>query len=895
MNLMKPMNSLKHIVLILALFLPVFGYAQTLVTVDPAVQKNAQRVGMSIGTPTSYDEALYYSNLLLPHNTGGAPAQIRQAWQIFAGAGSLSATSFNTNNTNGAAIDQVPANFFAGAKFEIAQSCNNTNQGLCLSPGAELGCIGTVASNTTASGSSPFGATYTMNPATNQGSSGCAASFRVGDVVILTQTLGNSVLWNVNTSGSGSVTLQQSDISWCQPGCGNSTFLVNTAGGSATIQYQVDNLQAGSNFPNRFRPASGAYQFSGQFKCVSGTCALIPAAARSGGLSCNQSSPTTLTPVSAGSTLSLSCTVAEGATPTSGNNSGIFVNFVFSGGGIMEASSLSFGPITTTSGTIYTDAYVNQLKQDMGTGLPGKPATLRYNPNPSGETMDTWLLPATARYMTNTGTSIGSTGFYNGGEGNASLQDFLQLCHVLQVDPYLILPVTFSVTEADNFVDFLTGSTGTTYGAKRVALGGPSGGYQTWFGTIHVEIGNEDWNTGFTGFSLGPRITPYQDYMVRFGTLAASMRGMSSYVPSQMELDFNYQTAHNGAYLADFSGLAGIITAASPDAVEFEEYSQGSVSDFSTNALLFTPAFAESFINLNDTTDTRGVYGSYHTIQGFTTGCGGGSHTSQCIANIYEQNNGTQSGAAPQASMDGFAPGAAYGIITANQILANIQTAGIGSQNMYEAAQYYNFSNSIFYKIFGMYIDFGGACSITNSATQGGNACPRSTAIGYRLANQAIIGKEIGSVISGATGNVLYNLPTNNNDVPSFNNIPTIYAYCFQSSTVSTNYTCELINESLTTAYPITFAGAAAPTTGVTVTQFAPSSPTLTNDVASNGVQNAVTTPLFPTVITGQNLTGGITIPADSITVLNFSTTATVVGGTVHKGNVRAKGNVRIK
>lgn len=744
--------------------------AQTVVTVDPTTTIRAvtQRPGISIGTPTSYDGAHYFNNVILPQNAGGTQGQIRELWQIFNGAGSLTTTTFNTNNTNGAQFDQVPANFFAGAKFEVVQSCSNTSTGACTGAGAELGCTGTIASNTVTSGTSPFGATYTINATTNQGTSGCAAAFAVGDVVLITQTMSNSTLWSVNaaTTGAATIALQQADVTWCglachgdltgSPSTTGSTYLVDTTGGgTATLTFNSDNLSQGGIFINRFRVINGAYQFHAALKCVTGTCTVTPQASRSGGFACNISSPTSWTATSGGSTQTLNCTASEGAGPGAGN-SNINVNFAFATGGKIEATDLYFGPQSPTSGTVITDAYFQSLQTDMNSGAPGNPGTLRYNPNPSSETMDSWILPNTARMMTNSGTAIEASSFYTNAEANMSLQDHLALCIALQVDPLLIVPATFDVTEWQNLIDFLYGSNATVYGAKRIALGGPSasGGYATVFNTIHLEQNNESWNTGFTGFSLGPRISTYQDYQNRFATIAAAARAMPSY-SSKTELIFNYQTASAGSSL---TGATGIIAIAHPDALEGEEYTQGQLNDYTTTALLFQPALSEAWINMNNTTDTRGVWGFYHGVQALST-CGAGGAT-LCKANFYEWNNGTESGEAPQSANDGFADGAAYGTLTANQIMQNILTGNVITQDMYQGQQYIEFVNGLYRPIFGTYIDNGGACTVTNATASGGVGCRNPTMWGFNLASHAIIGPMIGCSISGATGSPTYNVGT---------------------------------------------------------------------------------------------------------------------------------------
>jgi hypothetical protein len=233
--------------------------------------------------------------------------------------------------------------------------------------------------------------------------------------------------------------------------------------------------------------------------------------------------------------------------------------------------------------------------------------------------------------------------------------------------------------------------------------------------------------------------------------------------------------------------------------------------------------------------------------------------------------------------MQGFANGGAYGVVTALQgMLGTTNTCtGAGTcvpfraQNYFEVPEY-EASVGLGYSspLWGMFVDLGGASSVTNASNFpfNANGSPRPTALGVYLDNQTIIGPQIACPISGATGNAAYTLPTNNNNVLTYTGVPHIYSFCFQSASVSSNYSMMLVNTDVANTYPLTFAGAYAPTTNVTVQQLAPSSPTAVNEagpVPTWTGQTAATVVL--TNQTGQSMTGGITLPVNSVTVLTFS------------------------
>lgn len=230
---------------------------------------------------------------------------------------------------------------------------------------------------------------------------------------------------------------------------------------------------------------------------------------------------------------------------------------------------------------------------------------------------------------------------------------------------------------------------------------------------------------------------------------------------------------------------------------------------------------------------------------------------------------------APQSAMNGFANGGAYGVITFNQFLQNMQTGNIMTQDFYALTGYFEYQNSKYVKVYGAAIDYGGACSMANAAIFGGNVCPRPTMLGMQLASNVVIGKMIGCSISGATGAVPYDLPPNNNGVKAQKNVPTIYAYCFQSSADPTHFAVAVVNESLTASYPISWAGKGAPTQGVKRMRLAPTNPYDTNEAPGNWVTNTAVAKVGLKTDTGLDIASGDIVPPDSVSVYLYSTRAT--------------------
>src|ERR1700689_3111663 len=114
-------------------FLSVSASAQTLSLNDGSIlQSNTNRVGVNIGAIDYWDQGQILKNLIGSSNPGMEPLQERQIWTL-SKAGT--ATTFTIPDI----YDGVPPNYWAGGAFTIVE---------VQAGGAELGCTGTIASNT---------------------------------------------------------------------------------------------------------------------------------------------------------------------------------------------------------------------------------------------------------------------------------------------------------------------------------------------------------------------------------------------------------------------------------------------------------------------------------------------------------------------------------------------------------------------------------------------------------------------------------------------------------------------------------------------------------------------------------------------------------------------------
>src|SRR5580658_8094660 len=151
--------------------LAVSASAQTLSLNDGSIlQSNTNRVGVNIGAIDYWDQGQILKNLIGSSDPGMEPLQDRQIW-------SLAAAGTSTSFTIPDIYDTVPPNYWTGGTFTVVES---------QSGGAELGCTGTIASNT--------GPNYPVTSVTTwvapviTVSAPCAAPFAVGDIITMTKS-----------------------------------------------------------------------------------------------------------------------------------------------------------------------------------------------------------------------------------------------------------------------------------------------------------------------------------------------------------------------------------------------------------------------------------------------------------------------------------------------------------------------------------------------------------------------------------------------------------------------------------------------------------------------------------------------------------------------------------
>lgn len=832
--------------LLLALLVSLPLAAQTVTPDESVVIQSSSKViraGLNLGDTAWYGNGNILKNIIGSNNPHMEPLEDQRIWAL---------TSAGTASTFVSPIDfdNYPANYFAGAVFKIVYSQNG---------GAQQGCTGTIASNTGPNW--PGGGSTSPSFTT---SSPCAASFSVGDIVVVqlntagttatTETAWESDFNGVHSTVSGGGKLLSETTSLCSL-CGNQSLKMDATSGTSGFQMLWD-----SDNTNTWRRINGTYAISFDAKTVSGSPTLGVSANRSvaGGFSCSPASPTL---TGSWAHYSLACSGSEPLGQTPGTAQ---VSFAVTGG-IVDIDNVDFeksAGTDPTNTTVFADETITNFRN-------ANPGTLRYwITQQGGISADNWTRPDYARGMSNSQTQAYGQPALNG-QLMPSIEAYLQACQLIGADPYIVMPTPWLPADAKNFLEFLAGDGTTTYGARRIALG-QMAPWTSVFSKIHLEYGNENWNVSFSGEALFFRGSApsgvnfnglYYDYAHAMYGVFGAIRADSFYNSAKFDLVANAQTAQTFGW--DFF-LANAPVGSAPDSLEIQGYYGNTINQFDTDQHIWQSIFAIPWNRVTSPGDPANFFASMADYQSQHT-CGAAG-TSVCGVNLYEWGQGTINGSVTQNIQQQINVGSGTIIPTALIPLLNLQFYGAGPQNAFSYTEFNNGgSNANTAYLWGLFVDAGGA---TNNVRPGLQA--------LQLINKSIMGTMYSCPLSG-TFSANYAGNTNNGDTvppgtPAITNLPYIYAFCFMSGS---NRSMVLVNSDFS-SHAVTLAGSQAPTGTVTTRQMAPSTPDLINEAVAGNPTNTATMKTSITTSTGA-ATSSVTLPPFSLTAIDFTSGSTPV------------------
>jgi alpha-L-arabinofuranosidase len=380
------------------------------------------------------------------------------------------------------------------------------------------------------------------------------------------------------------------------------------------------------------------------------------------------------------------------------------------------------------------------------------------------------------------------------------LHEFLQLCQTVGAEPWYVLPPAISPAEMQSLMDYLGGAASTPYGAIRASLG-QSAPWTSVFPVIHLELGNEQWNHGtFPGEVIDNPVA----YGNRVTTIFGAARSTPSYQAGSFDLIMGSQVVN--------SWLTGqeAANASNYDSIAVAPYLFGTFNDASSTEAIYGPMFAEP--EMWDDSPAGYMY-----LQAQAAKTAGKNLV------VYEENLSTQSGTAAQSIVNSVVPSVGGGVMMADHMLLQMRDLGIKTQNVWALPGYSNqFANpngsAEISPVYGTVVDMGGQSNLR-----------RPVFLAEQMTNAAILPQMLGTTVSGA--NPTWSQPLSTNDSVQLNTAHELQSFAFTDGAHSRSLV--VVNLSRTTARPVTFSGANAPSGTVTVSQLTSANLTDTNEAAS--------------------------------------------------------------
>ncbi len=747
----------------------------TTITVPATVKvSGVKRFGMNLGGQAYWDSGQMMKNLVFRN-----PGFEAESWQSILHCAAVTATTCTDDNI----YTVWPVNFLKGASATFIH-------------GAANGETATVSSSTTASSSGGVGVTVTF-PA-------LATAPAVGDYLVVRMTVpGNAAAgWWTTTSGGATLSTDTTDLS--TETVGKQALAINASGSgqSATVNSYFD-----SSAGRSFLQLNGSYTLSFRAKAVSGNNTMCVMVQRVGVAKYfAQMIPLT----NSWKDYSLTFSASE-----AGQVGTLGLSFSVAGATVyLDDVSLVAANSSPSNPTAFRDQVVNTLEEL-------NPGILRYMDSGTdfGSSLSNMLAPPMARVR---------PGYSNlNSESDdipIGLHEFMVLCQTIGAEPWYTMQAGMTTQEMSNLMDYLGGSTATTYGALRASLG-QAEPWTSVFPKIHLEFGNEVWNTA----NPGANIVNAPAYGARAAVIFAAARSSASYSPSAIDL------VMNGWEAVPTWSKAALAASSGYDTIDAAPYLFSSFNDASSNEAIYGPMFAEP--ELIDSTAT-GIMQQHAVL----------AAAGNAKLAVYETNLGTTTGTATQSQVNSIVPSLGAGLASVDHMLLMLRDDGVVNQNMFELTGFEDafYNNAIpgeTTPLWGTVVDMG------NLNLQ------RPTYLALQLANSALLPNLLATTQSGA--NPTWAQATSTND-----NVSLAGAHYIQSFAFSNGATNKLVllNLNRTTALPVVFSGTMSPYGNATVQTL-----TSTNLTDNNETGSVVTaTSATQTFAAGASYT----LPAHSMTVI---------------------------
>ena len=698
----------------------------TLTITSEPLHTDIQRFGINLSGQTYYDSGQMLRNFAFRN-----PGFEGETWQSILHCKSATANTCTDENP----YTVWPANFLAGAHYQVLPN----------------GASGTVTASSAAA--PPNGVTLTLS------SSAPAAN---GFLLVRIDKPGEAQAgWWTDLHNGATLTTEYKDLAFNSPGRQALRIEASAPGQSASVKAYFDSYAQHS-----FVQLHGRYTIAFRAK------ALTPGSQLNLGV--QRLDPTRGNHLFFDKTIPLTSAWHDYTFDFTANEDPSAIGGVQLSFDLVNASALLDDATLTEAAapnnpTAFRNAVVETLR-DLHPGI------LRYmdNGNSFGSSLDDLLAPSLARRRT--GYSTQQTLQEDDAIG---LHDFLTLCKAIGADPWISLPPGLSPQETSYLIDYLAGAATRPYGLKRAALG-QAAPWTDVFHTIHLELGNEQWNN--RSFS-GATIQKPEAYAQRASVIFAAARSSPSFKPASFDLVLGSFAVVPWYTMTE---LAATSPAGRPDSTAVAPYLFNEFNDASSTEAVFGPMFAQP--EQVDSRPTGYMAQQLHEASA--------AHTR---LSVYEVNLSTTSGSVTQSQIDQAIPSLGAGLTVIDHMLLMLRDLGITTQCLFALPEYRNGFNSPpphkDIPLWGAVVDMGGSANLR-----------RPQFLALQLANQAMLPNMMKTTLTGP--DPTWNQPLSTNDKIELTGAHDLQTFAFADGP---RRSLILLNLSRTEAIPLQFSGPQSP------------------------------------------------------------------------------------
>jgi len=304
------------------------------------------------------------------------------------------------------------------------------------------------------------------------------------------------------------------------------------------------------------------------------------------------------------------------------------------------------------------------------------------------------------------------------------IPEFLELCHEVGAEPWIVAPTAMSTDEARTLAQYLSGSPSTPGGSLRAAAGHPTP-WSSEFNTVHIELGNETWNSIFSGETIDDP----DAYGRRADRVFRVFRTAAGPETQKFDLVVGGQAAN------PWRGGETLKNTPTANTLAIAPYLMHSVTQWDNDDELYGPLLAQP--------EQMSREGIVQAAQSADNG--------RQLA-VYEVNLHTTEGTAPRDILDRLTPSAAAGVAVAGHMLRMMRDHQVRDQMLFSLPQFsFRRSDGTPVRLWGSVVQMGAE----------GRARPQLLA--ETIANKAIHGDLVRVETTGE--NPTHNQPEGNDQV----------------------------------------------------------------------------------------------------------------------------------